>query len=86
MARVKQTVIVKKTHPAARTRAAAARVARPFADRIGAPRETGTSFRFRQRPEACFAAGSYRTARPTPHVSVVYGEVKRSARRRKSCR
>jgi hypothetical protein len=60
-------------------------VARRYADRLYTVRETGTSFRFRQRPPSCFVKTSYKTAQPTKHVSVVYGEVKKSEERRHAC-
>lgn len=79
-----QSVIVKKSHPRARGRASAAHVARKFADRIYTSRETGTSWRFRQRPPDCFS--SMKTVCPKPDVCLVTGRLKRGARSRRSCR
>lgn len=82
--RAKQTVIVKKA--VAPTRAAAARLARRHADRVTTSRETGQSFRFKQRPTGCFIDGTYRTAKLPNGVSIVYGVLKRGAENRKSCK
>lgn len=82
--RAKQTVIVKKA--VAPTRGAAKRLARPHADRITTSRETGQSFRFRQRPTDCFVEGTYRTAKLPNGVSIIYGVLKRGAQNRKSCK
>lgn len=82
--RAKQTVIVKKA--VASTRKKAARIARPHADRITTSRETGVSFRFRQRPTDCFIDGTYKTAKLPNGVSIVYGVLKRGAQNRKACK
>lgn len=80
----KQTVIVRKA--AAPTRRAAKMLARRHADRIYTLRETGSSWRFRQRPPACFA-GRMRTFRvPGGAVSIVYGTLKKGAEKRRACR
>lgn len=80
----KQVVIVKKT--AAKSRKAAARVARPHADRRAAAQETGSSFRFIQRPTSCFIPGTYRTAKLSKSISIVYGVLKRGAKNRAACK
>lgn len=80
-----QTVIVKKT--AAPTRAAARRMAKRHADQLYTSRETGTSWRFRQRPPACFVKGSFRTrCIRKGKVCLTYGTLKRSVKDRKACR
>lgn len=80
-----QTVIVKKT--LAPTRSRARQEARKHADRIYTSRETGTSFRFRQRPPKCFQKSSYRTeCIRRGSVCLVYGQLKAKMRDRKECR
>lgn len=81
MARALQTVIVRKTHPRARTRAGAAAIARKFSDRVYTSRETSTSWRFRRRPPSCFVRGSFRTACPTEHVCLTRGTLKKGRSR-----
>jgi hypothetical protein len=84
---VKQTVLVKKT--AARTRAAAAKLARRHADRIYTARETKNYWRFRQRPPDCFVKGRrFRTfcIPPGRSVCVVYGRIRKGAEKRRACR
>lgn len=80
-----QSVIVKKTHPRAASRTAAERIARRHAERIYTGRETGTSWRFRQRPPGCFVAGTMRTLCVTEHVCLIRGRLKRGARGRGRC-
>lgn len=80
----KQTVLVKKT--SARTRRAARRAVKPYVDRISKVEETGSSFRFVQRPVSCFVKGSYRTAMLPNGVSFIYGVLKRGAQNRKACK
>lgn len=80
----KQVIIVKKT--AAKSRKEAARVARLYADHRAAAKETGSSFRFTQRPTSCFIRGTYRTAKLSKSVSIVYGVLKRGAKNRAACR
>ena len=82
--RAKQIVIVKKA--VAPTRARASKLARRHADRITTSKETGSSFRFKQRPTSCFIDGTYRTAKLPNGVSIVYGVLKRGAQNRKSCK
>lgn len=77
-----QTVIVSKK--TAKTRKAAERVAREFANRIYTSRETATSWRFRQRPPEDFRKGSFRTKKIDGGVSLVYGTLKPSARKKKN--
>ncbi len=73
-----QTVIVSKT--IAKTREKAKRLAQAHANSIYTSRETGQSWRFRQRPPSDFKAGSFRTfAVPgAPGVALIYGDLKRS--------
>lgn len=81
----KQTVIVKKS--VAKTRSAAAKVAKKHADRIYTSRETKDVWRFRQRPPGCFQEGSMRTwCKPGNGVCIVYGTLKKGAEKRKACK
>ena len=73
-----QTVIVSKE--TAKTLAAAKRVAREFSNRIYTHRETTTSWRFRQRPPEDFKKDSFRTKKIDGGVSLVYGQLKPSAK------
>jgi hypothetical protein len=79
-----QTVIVSKD--VAKTRAAATKVARRFANRIYTSRETKTSWRFRQRPPTDFVAKSFKTFKVPGEegVSLVYGKLKRKSGRTKN--
>lgn len=77
-----QTVIVSKDE--APTRGKATTIAREFAKRIYTSRETSDSWRFRQRPPKDFVERSFRTRRiPGRGVSLVYGRLKRGAKRRR---
>jgi len=80
----KQSVIVRKTHPKAKTRVGATRVARRYADRIYTSRETRSSWRFRQRPPGCFRV--MKTKSLSSHVLLVLGLLKKGARARRACR
>lgn len=71
------SVIVKKTHPRATSRSAASR--------IHTSRETGTSWRFRQRPRERFVVDSMRALCVTEHVCFVRGRLKPGARWRGRC-
>ena len=79
---VKQTVIVKKSHPLVRQARdrdkpiVAERVARRHADRIYTSRETDTSFRFRQIDPGKVKKDTYKTVSHGPHVNVVWAELK----------
>lgn len=77
-----QSVIVKKSR--AKTRKAAAKVARKYADRIYTSRETETSFRFRQRPPSCFL--TIKTKCLDNGICLVVGKLKPRAKSRRSCR
>jgi len=77
-----QTVIVSKE--TAKTRKAAERVAREFANRIYTSRETATSWRFRQRPPEDFRKDSFRTKKIDGGVSLVYGTLKASAKKKRN--
>lgn len=76
-----QTVIISKD--IAKTREAAAKVAREFANRIYTSRETKTSWRFRQRPPDDFRKGTFRTKKIQDGISLVYGTLKASAKKKK---
>lgn len=71
-----QTVIV--TKKVAKTRAAATKVARKYANRIYTSRETKNTWRFRQRPPDEFKKGTFRTFKipDVEGVSLVYGDLK----------
>jgi ATP-dependent DNA ligase len=73
---VKQTVIVNKSIATNREQAQA--IAKQFADRLYTSRETGQSYRFRQKPPEVFKDGSFRTSKVAPGVSIVYGKLKKS--------
>lgn len=86
---VEQTVIIKKDHPNAPNRKAAMKVAQYHTGRASKTiRETGTSFRIRQRPPACFVPGTFRTKcrGKKKLVCVTYGHLKPDAKKRQSCR
>ena len=70
-----QTIIVPKT--VAPTRAAAAKLAKRHG-RVRTSRETGQSWRFRQRPPTDFIKSSFRTKHLPDGVSLVYGMLKGS--------
>ncbi len=73
-----QTIIVSKS--TASTRKRAEKLARPHARRLYTSRETGVSWRFRQRPPSDFIGGSFRSF-PLPNepgVVLVYGKLKRA--------
>jgi hypothetical protein len=72
----KQSVIVKKSSPKAKTLAAAKAIAKKYADRIYTSRTTSTSYRFRQRPPSDFKKGSFKTLALSKHISLVYGILK----------
>jgi len=73
----KQTVIIDKS--LTKDREEAKSLARPFTDKMYTSRETGSSFRFRQRPPSKFVPGSFRTKQVKPGVSIVYGELKKAS-------
>jgi len=87
MKRVLQTVLVKKS--AAPTLKEARKLARQHADRIYTSREEKNTWRFRQRPPACFTGGpfSYTTkCIRNGKVCLVYARLKKGAEARKACR
>lgn len=71
---VKQSVIVKKD--GVESRSQAVKIAGKYADRIYTSRETGSSWRFRQRPPSDFKKGTLKTVKINPHVSLVVGKLK----------
>ena len=83
-----QTIIVSKK--IAKSRAAAERIARSYANRMYTSRETKTSWRFRQRPPEDFRKGSFRTKKILDEkgkaigVSLVYGTLKRQKKKKKN--
>jgi len=80
-----QTVIV-RISPTIIAMEDAEEVARRYADRMYTVRVTPTSFRFRQRPPECFVKGSFRTKRMSEAVSIVYGRLKPSFSKKRSCK
>jgi len=72
-----QTVIVPKKLAASRSKAT--KLARRHANRIYTSRETGQSYRFRQRPPTDFVKSSFRTVKLPDGISLVYGKLKPSA-------
>lgn len=70
-----QTVIVSKD--VADSRDEAKGIAKDYAKRMYTSRETGQSYRFRQRPPEDFVPSSFRTKKiPDQGVSLVYGKLK----------
>lgn len=81
----KQTIIV-RISPFVTALEDAEEIAHRFADRLYTVRVTPTSFRFRQRPPECFVKGSLRTKRIDDDVSIIYGRLKRSVSKKRSCK
>lgn len=73
---VKQTIIVKKTHPGVKNKEDAEKIAKKYADRLYTSRETEDSYRFRQKPPSDFKKDSLRTEKVNKNVSIVWGELK----------
>lgn len=87
----KQTIVVKEA--VARTREAAKKIARKFADRLYTSRfdEARKEWRFRQRPPSCFVQNTYgqkciRQKGVEKGVCIVYATLKKGAKRRASCK
>lgn len=74
-----QTIIVAKT--IAKTREAAQKLAEPYAKRIYTSRETGSSWRFRQRHPNDFIKGSFKSfpLPQEPGIVLVYGTLKKAS-------
>ena len=74
-----QTVIVSKQ--IASSREQATEIAGKFANRIYTSRETGESWRFRQRPPGDFKSGTFRTFHVPGNegVTLVYGDLKKKS-------
>lgn len=72
-----QSIIVSKR--IAKTRNAAEKIARKYANRIYTSRETGSSWRFRQRPPTDFVKNSFRTFQYPGEdgIAFIYGKLKR---------
>lgn len=80
-----QTVIVKKSYASTKRKATAE--AKKHADRIYTSRETGTSWRFRQRPLKCFSRGTFKTkCIRDGKVCLTYGTLKKAMKDRPECR
>lgn len=80
---VEQAVVVKKSHPFVRSRDEALRIAeRHSKNGVRIIVETPGSFRVVQRSKACFK--TFRSQKRGDHVTVVWGKVKKGAKR--SCR
>jgi len=75
--RVKQTIIISKSHPLVKDRKDAEKIARHYADKIYTSRETSSSYRFRQRPPSDFVEGSFKTEKINEYISIVWGELKK---------
>lgn len=74
-----QTIIVSKD--IAKTRPSAKKKAERHRRRaIYTSRETSQSYRFRQRPPRDFVAGTFRTKKIEPGISLVFGRLKRGLR------
>lgn len=71
---IKQSIIVKKTHPDVDNRKDAEKIARRYADRIYTSRETGSSYRFRQIDPSKLS--NMKTKKINKYVSIVYGDKK----------
>lgn len=78
-----QTIIVKKIQDGESIdRAEAEELADKHAKRaIYTSRETGQSYRFRQRPPGDFKKGSFRTVKVEPGISIVVGDLKRGMKK-----
>lgn len=80
-----QAIVVKKTHPFARNKEQAVEVAeRHSKNGFRATVETRKSFRVIQRPKTCFM--EFRSQPRGRDVTVVWGKLKKGARRSKACR
>lgn len=80
-----QAVVVKKSHPLVHSKAEAVGVAeRHTKDGFKITVETPGSFRVIKRPKNCFRA--FRSQKRGEHVTVVWGKLKKGARRIKGCR
>jgi hypothetical protein len=82
---VEHAAIVRKTHPNARSGKQAVHVARYHTGRgsIGID-ERPSSWKILHRPTGCFA--EFRGQKQGPHVTIVWGRLKKSAGRRRRCR
>lgn len=74
---IKQSIIIKKTHPDVHNRKDAEKIARKYADRIYTSRETQSSYRFRQRPVTDFDRESLRVEHKGKHISIIWGNLKK---------
>lgn len=79
-----QAVLVKKTHPAARSKAEAVLVAERHAKAPAREVATNGAFRVAIRPKACFQR--FRGQRRGPFVTVYWGELRVSMKARPECR
>lgn len=77
-----QTIIVKKTPMVWTLEQARCKAARYGAEKLDKVEETGRSWRFRQRPPTQFKKTSFRTAVLPGAVSIVYGALKKTKRRK----
>lgn len=82
---VEQAVVVKKSHPYGKTAGQAEIIAERHAKKKARAKvESAATRRFIIRPKECFA--DFRGQSRGPHVTVFWGKLKPSARRRKACR
>lgn len=72
--RVLQTIVVMRE--AAKTLDEAKKKVSKYGGEVRKIHDTGTSWRFRQRPTSDFMADTFRTFKPEPGVSLVYGTLK----------
>lgn len=80
---VEQAVVVKKTHPFVKSKDGAVLIAERHAKNgVLTTVESGTSFRVIRRPKTCFR--SFRSQKRGNHVTVVWGKLKKGAKR--SCK
>lgn len=80
-----QAIIVKKSHPFGKTEHQALEIAeRHSKNGFRMIMETKGSFRVIQRPKTCFY--EFRSQKRGKDVTVVWGKLKKGARRSRSCR
>lgn len=80
-----QAVVVKKTHPFVHSKEEAVGIAeRHTKNGFRMTVESSKSFRVIQRPKTCFR--TFRSQKRGEHVTVVWGKLKKGAKRSRSCR
>jgi hypothetical protein len=82
---VEQAIVVKKGHPFAHTQEEAVQVAeRHSKNGFRLTVESPKSYRVIQRPKTCFM--TFRAQKRGEHVTVIWGKLKKGARRSSACR